>query len=36
MKKILALLMIIPFLAIGQDKEKDSKVKTEIKKVFKF
>ena len=36
MKKILALLMIIPFLAIGQDKEKDSKFKTEIKKVFKF
>ena len=36
MKKILALLIMIPFFVIGQEKKKDSKFKEEIKKVFKF
>ena len=36
MKKILVLLLIVPFLFFGQETKKDSKVKTEIKKIFKF
>tara|TARA_B100000073_G_scaffold57839_1_gene42846 strand:- start:130 stop:276 length:147 start_codon:yes stop_codon:yes gene_type:complete len=36
MKKILVLLLIVPFLIFGQETKKDSKVKTEIKKIFKF
>ena len=36
MKKILVLLLIVPFLMLGQETKKDSKVKTEIKKIFKF
>ena len=35
MKNILVSLLIIPFLMFGQT-EKDSKVKTEIKKILKF
>ena len=36
MKKILVLLLVVPFLVFGQETKKDSKVKTEIKKIFKF
>ena len=36
MKKILVLLLLVPGLFFGQETKKDSKVKTEIKKIFKF
>ena len=36
MKKILVLLLVVPFLIFGQETKKDSKVKAEIKKIFKF
>ena len=36
MKKILVLLLIVPGLFFAQETKKDSKVKTEIKKIFKF
>ena len=35
MKKILVLLLLVPGLFFGQETKKDSKVKTEIKKIFK-
>ena len=35
MKKLLVLLLVVPFLVFGQDK-KDSKFKTEFKKIVKF
>ena len=36
MKKILVLLLLVPGLFFSQETKKDSKVKTEIKKIFKF
>ena len=36
MKKILVLLLLVPGLFFAQETKKDSKVKTEIKKIFKF